>query len=207
MNATTACQEPTVRIETVPFDRTRKISLILLIVVVGQARGGTLSAEQRDAMEVALRYFDEAEPKHTADEEQSLFPRLRASRHPRVPEALTLVDGLAHDHEVARAHHARVGILAHRWLADGRLPTDAATELVERLDALAALYRTHIPVEDGELIPLARTILDAADIAAFGREMAARRGVDTTRLPQRTAAAAGKSGRQHTERQPTGSSR
>jgi len=164
--------------------------LHLLIVVTHQAHGGPLRAEQRDAMEVALRYFEEAEPKHTADEEESLFPRLRASQHPKAPAALALVDMLAHDHEVAQAHYTRVGTLAHRWLADGHLPDDAARELAERLDALAALYRTHIPVEDGELLPLAHGILDAADIAMLGREMAARRGVTTTRLPHQTAAAA-----------------
>ena len=152
----------------------------LLIAVTERARGGTLSAEQRDAMEVGLRYFEESEPKHTADEEQSLFPRLRASRHPRTPEALALVDVLAHDHQVARAHHARVGTLVHRWLADGRLPVGAARELRTHLDALAALYRRHIPIEDGELFPLARGILDATTTAALGREMAARRGLDAT---------------------------
>ena len=68
--------------------------LHLLIVVTQQARGRTLSTEQRDAMEVALRYFEEAEPKHTADEEESLFPRLRASQHPKAPEALALTVAL-----------------------------------------------------------------------------------------------------------------
>jgi hemerythrin-like domain-containing protein len=175
--------------------------LHLLIVVTEQAHGGSLSAEQRDAMEVALRYFEEAEPKHTADEEESLFPRLRASRHPRAPEALALVDVLAHDHQVAQMLHARVGGLAHRWLADGRLPTAAARELAEHLDALAAIYRTHIPVEDGELLPLARSILDASDTATLGHEMAARRGIDTAR----TVAAA--PARQRAARQPSDSSR
>jgi hemerythrin-like domain-containing protein len=155
--------------------------LHLLIVVTEQAHGGTLSAEQRDALEVALRYFEEAEPKHNADEEESLFPRLRASRHLRTTEALAIVDALAADHEVARKHHARVGVLGQHWLADGCLPDAAAHELAARLDALTTLYRHHIPVEDSELLPLARSILSPEDIAALGREMAARRGIDTTR--------------------------
>ena len=162
--------------------------LHLLVMVTAQARGGALSAEQRDALDVALRYFDEAAPKHTADEEESLFPLLRSSRHPKAPEALAIVEALAQDHRVAQAHHTRVSLLGHRWLADGRLVAAAAGELAARLDALAILYRRHISVEDGELIPLAYSILDAAAIAVFGREMAARRGVDTTRTPERTAA-------------------
>lgn len=180
--------------------------LHLLITVTAQAHGGALSAEQRDALEVALRYFDEAAPKHTADEEESLFPRLRASRHPRASEALAIVDALAADHEVAQAHHVQVATLAHRWLTHGRLAAAAARELTTRLDALAALYRRHIPLEDGELIPLARGILDAADIAAFGREMAARRGIDPTRLPCCTTATAGTLHRLHAGQHPTDSS-
>lgn len=35
------------------------------------------SSEFRSAPEAALRYFHEAAPKHMADEEESLFPRLR----------------------------------------------------------------------------------------------------------------------------------
>jgi len=176
--------------------------LHLLITVTAQARGGALSAEQRDAMEVALRYFEEAEPKHTADEEESLFPRLRASQHSRTPEALAIVDALAEDHEVAQAHHARVSILGHRWLAEGRLSAAAAHELATRLDALATLYRRHIPVEDGELLPLARSILSAEDIAALGGEMAARRGSDITRSQPSVGCACGKAG--HAARQPSG---
>lgn len=155
--------------------------LQLLITVTAQARGGTLNSEQRDALEVALRYFEEAEPKHTADEEESLFPRLRASLHPKAPEAVAIVTALAADHDIARAHHARVSALAHRWLVDGRLGDKPARELATHLDALATLYRGHIPMEDGELIPLARGILSPADITACGHEMAARRGVDVTR--------------------------
>jgi hypothetical protein len=36
-----------------------------------------LTEETRAALETALRYFREAAPKHTADEEESRFPRLR----------------------------------------------------------------------------------------------------------------------------------
>lgn len=151
--------------------------LRLLITVTEQARGGALSVEQREALTSALRYFDEAAPKHTADEEESLFPRLRAARHARAAEARQLVDALAQDHHVARAYHSRIAALAGRWLADGCLPVAAVQELAECLDRLAGLYRSHIAVEDEQLIPLARIILGAAETAAFGGEMAARRGV------------------------------
>jgi len=37
----------------------------------------SLTADQRASLETALRYFREAAPKHTADEEETLFPRFR----------------------------------------------------------------------------------------------------------------------------------
>ena len=47
-----------------------------------------LTEETRPALESALRYFREAAPKHTADEEESLFPRLRQMHHLDVEKAL-----------------------------------------------------------------------------------------------------------------------
>ncbi|PYV99204.1 MAG: hypothetical protein DMG89_08830 [Acidobacteria bacterium] len=43
-----------------------------------------LTEETRAALESALRYFREAAPKHTADEEESLFPRMRQKRDPNM---------------------------------------------------------------------------------------------------------------------------
>ena len=42
----------------------------------------------RQALESALRYFHQAAPKHTADEEQSLFPRLHQIANPEITTAL-----------------------------------------------------------------------------------------------------------------------
>jgi hemerythrin-like domain-containing protein len=50
--------------------------LRVLIDVTVQEQGAELSTEQQAALEAGLRYFREAAPKHTADEEESLFPRL-----------------------------------------------------------------------------------------------------------------------------------
>ncbi len=151
--------------------------LQLLIRVADQAQGGALSAEQRDAFEVALHYFAEAAPKHTADEEGSLFPRLRASRHPDAAEAVALADALSRDHGDAGAHHAAVAALAARWLRDGHLPATSAGALAGHLAGLADLYRVHIALEDGELFPLARRVLTSSELAALGGEMAQRRGL------------------------------
>ena len=54
----------------------RRIEMFLNVLVQGcrtRAGGGVLNEEHRGPLETALRYFREAAPKHTADEEESLF--------------------------------------------------------------------------------------------------------------------------------------
>lgn len=148
-----------------------------LITVTERARGGELTAEQREALESGLRYFRDAAPKHTSDEEDSLFPRLRALRDPRVQAALESVRALEGDHRAAAVDHAEVEALARCWLAEGRLSAGATRELAARLHELQALYQHHLAVEDREVIPLAREVLAANEIAEIGEEMARRRGL------------------------------
>ncbi|MDE3111065.1 MAG: hemerythrin domain-containing protein, partial [Acidobacteriota bacterium] len=47
-----------------------------------------LNEETARGLSAALRYFREAAPKHTADEEESLFPRLRGIHNADVQDAL-----------------------------------------------------------------------------------------------------------------------
>src|SRR5215468_10167073 len=57
-----------------------------------------LNSESQQALEAALRYFREAAPRHTADEEESLFPRLRRLQGSDVHIALRQLDSLEADH-------------------------------------------------------------------------------------------------------------
>ena len=156
----------------------RRIERFLDALVSVASRGGAaLAPEDRRLLETALRYFATAGPRHTADEEESLFPRLRRSGDPRAAGALDAVRRLESDHRAAEQHHAVVDDLGRRWLADGTLGTEDAATLVRRLAALQQLYGAHIAVEDRELSPAAARVLSKADIAAIGREMAERRGV------------------------------
>jgi iron-sulfur cluster repair protein YtfE (RIC family) len=67
-----------------------------------------LTEGTRVALESALRYFREAAPKHTADEEQSLFPRLRQMHLPDVEAAIERLELLEQDHRLAGSLHAEV---------------------------------------------------------------------------------------------------
>jgi hemerythrin-like domain-containing protein len=151
--------------------------LQVLIAVADEAEGGALSPEHRGAAEGALRYFSTAAPKHTADEEESLFPRLRDTRDPGVLETLTLLEQLERDHEEADQHHTAVEGLVRRWLANRALAQAEAAELRHRLARLQCLYRQHIALENDTLFPAAARALDPAQLRDIGREMARRRHV------------------------------
>lgn len=152
--------------------------LHVLATVAARADGGSLTAEYRQALEASLRYFAVAAPRHTADEEASLFPRLRAREDAAVRDALALVDRLERDHEEADAHHAAVDRLATRWLNEDRLGAGEIAELRDRLARLQMLYRDHIAVEEREVFPAAARVLDADQIREIGQEMAKRRQVE-----------------------------
>ena len=151
--------------------------LHVLVVVDNEAAGGPLTPGHRRALEASLRYFAIAAPKHTADEEESLFPRLRDSSDPAAAAVMMLVARLEHDHDEADGHHAAVAVLAQRWLAEDCLSSSEARELRERLARLQVLYQRHIRVEDQELFPAAARVLDRAQLRQIGREMAARRHI------------------------------
>lgn len=147
----------------------------VLIEVASQARGAELNEDQRNGLEAALKYFREATPKHTSDEEASLFPRMIESSDERALSAISRLDELHADHEKADAAHAEVEALGNQWLSIGTLSSESIDRLRGLLDQLQSTYEKHIAVEDNEVFPLAGQILSSADIAAVGQEMAARR--------------------------------
>jgi hemerythrin-like domain-containing protein len=145
----------------------------VLVRISEKRNGAELSAEEKAALETALTYFRDAAPKHTSDEEDSLFPRLREA----AVAALECLENLEGDHQAAARDHEIVDLLGTRWLTDGKLASEHAVELSEALTRLSSLYTRHITIEDTELFPLAAKVLPANQLAAVGREMADRRGV------------------------------
>jgi hemerythrin-like domain-containing protein len=151
--------------------------LDVLLGITREAGGQELSQEQRTALDTALRYFRVAAPKHTDDEEQSLFPRLRELDNPEIRSLLARVDSLEDDHVRANGLHQQADRLGQAWLNDGRLSSEQAARLTETLANLSSLYREHIGIEDHEIFPAAAAALSAADRTAIGSEMATRRGL------------------------------
>ena len=129
--------------------------------------------EVRKAASGVIRYFDDAGARHHIDEEEDLFPALLRCASPAELEALQpLLRRLRRDHEELETLWSAMRLRLQR-LADG---TDATLDAFAA-DAFVEHYRRHIEIEETELLPLARRILDDGAVATVGAAMAARRGV------------------------------
>ncbi|MFY9326629.1 MAG: hemerythrin domain-containing protein [Georgfuchsia sp.] len=126
-------------------------------------------AQAQQAATAVLRYFNTAGNNHHADEEENLFPllRLRAGNEPRTE---VLIAELLHDHEQMTA--ARTIVLAQ---LEGVASGDAKALLSADVEAMSAVYRTHIAHENTELLPLAARVLTPNDVRQLSRAMTARR--------------------------------
>lgn len=145
-------------------------------------QGGPLESAMRGELARVLRYFRRAAPRHTADEELSLFPRMRAmaAMHAdggdiALSVALTRLGALHAEHQAVEGLHERLDRLGRRWLHAGYLSEGEQGELIQVVDELEALYGRHIAMEEDEVFPAAVEALDAAELEAIAREMQARR--------------------------------
>ncbi|HEY3332159.1 MAG TPA: hemerythrin domain-containing protein [Capsulimonadaceae bacterium] len=161
-----------------------------LILIVTDARSNTtpdgcfaLADDSKHPLEVALKYFREAAPRHTRDEEESLFPKLRASTNGAARAALAAVDALEADHDRADLGHVEVERIGQQWLADGRITGGDIDTMQTVLSELQSLYQAHIVIEDTKIFPMAALVLDEVTIAGVGREMAERRGINLDTAP------------------------
>ena len=84
--------------------------LQILVALSTRHKGEPLSDEHRTLLSRSLRYFREGAPKHTADEEESLFPRLRSLVGTDVDMVLARIDSLEQDHEGADRSHVEVDL-------------------------------------------------------------------------------------------------
>jgi hemerythrin-like domain-containing protein len=145
------------------------------LVQVADFTDRPLDADARGAMEASLKYFREAAPKHTADEEQSLFPRLRKLQDAEVEAAICRLDPLENEHRRADLLHVEVDRLGRQWLEAGTLGQADAERFRSGVAELASIYKEHIRIEDEVVFPLAGRVLSSQDKAEIAGEMAARR--------------------------------
>jgi hemerythrin-like domain-containing protein len=159
--------------------------LAVLVKVAAEAKGGSMTQQQSREWEQSLDYFRNAAPRHTADEEESLFPRLRRVDRPEVERALAEMRELEADHKQADEWHELVDQLGRAWLSEGVLPSHDLERLTQALVSLSQLYSRHIALEDNSLFPVAAASLAGTEKAEIGTEMAQRRGLDPQRLAEK----------------------
>jgi len=148
----------------------------LLVTVNGQITEAAPNREQREALEISLQYFRDAAPKHTLDEEESLFPRLRLAQDSRAGSMLSLLRHLSIGHDIADDMHHEVERLFVDWFLSGAISASDRKRLTDLLADLASFYAEHIAIEERKVFPLARVILAQEQLQLIGCEMADRRG-------------------------------
>src|SRR5665213_518366 len=152
----------------------RRIERFLNILCLVAERPGdrSLTEEERSAVKAALQYFHTGGERHTADEEESLFPRLCSATEDGDAEVIERLEG---DHTHAAELHESVDWLYTAWISDGVLEPGDHQRLVSHTANLKQLYKQHIEIEETIIFPRAAEILDRQTIAAIGQEFNTRR--------------------------------
>jgi hemerythrin-like domain-containing protein len=145
--------------------------LHILCVVVDRAQGRSLTGEERAAVQAALQYFRTGGQRHTADEEQSLFPRLRKLD----AQAFKEIDRLENDHREANDLHTLVERFYSAWIQSGDMAHDETLQLLAATSRLKQLYSDHIQVEETTVFARAAQVLDRNALTAIGTEFRFRR--------------------------------
>ncbi|HKS74016.1 MAG TPA: hemerythrin domain-containing protein [Terriglobales bacterium] len=156
----------------------RRIEMFLgSLQAVAEAIDQPPTENVRRALESALRYFSQAAPKHTADEEESLFPRLRQMRNPEVVAAFSRMENLEEEHRLATQLHEAVEGIGMQYLLNGNLADGQIAEFRRSVARLSAIYKQHISIEDELIFPMASRVLSASEKHEVANEMAGRRKV------------------------------
>jgi hemerythrin-like domain-containing protein len=156
--------------------------LHVLVQLAAQKQDGPLTSEEGTLLSTSLRYFREAAPKHTADEEESLFPRLRRLDTADVDPCSR---GSSHSSRTTSAQIAYTSKSTgsvDRGSLTGSFRIRTPRNFRSLADQLERLYRHHIGVEDNEVFPFAARVLAPEEQQAIGNEMAARRGIGSAVL-------------------------
>lgn len=140
-------------------------------------RSGDLKSIPRAfaAIDAACKHFAIAGGKHTEDEEESLFPRLRKHGGSGGEEALAAMTELESQHRTAEQMHQQFDEFVLTLPRDGSADSRELDCFSDMAADLMAFYRPHIFMENNMVFPIAGRVLPAAEIHALGEEMRARR--------------------------------
>ncbi len=152
----------------------RRIEERLNVLIRAAAHLEDRRAEALEAIANSFRFLDSSGVQHTADEEESVFPRMRRSLS---KQDVTFLEKLEDDHrEVDRVYESAKDVYAALAAANGDIG-EAAGRFQDIVERLCGLYRAHIAAEDERLIGLGRAVLSDEELSAIAREMKIRRNV------------------------------
>jgi len=126
-------------------------------------------------VEAACAHFAVVGIKHTADEEESLFPRLRLWGGAAGQETLDAMDQLESQHRTAEQLHREFDNLIARIPRDGSADSYDLERFNDFTTELTSFYRPHIELENSLIFPVAQRVLSPGQIHAIGQEMRERR--------------------------------
>lgn len=127
--------------------------------------------QAQQAAQGILRYFDTAGLFHHQDEEENLFPTLRALAGSDQAQIEALLERLLAEHVVMFAAWDELRAVLLQ-LANG-VNTPLSETLTEKF---IRSYTEHIAFEEAQLLPLAARLLSPQQIMQLGKSMAERRG-------------------------------
>jgi hemerythrin-like domain-containing protein len=144
----------------------------ILCLMANRAEGRALTTEEASAVQAALQYFRVGGVRHNADEEESLFPRLRKQF---AEDAMVKIDSLEIDHRSADRLHLAIEQLYEAWMERGSLSSAESQQLLSATERMENLYKAHIAVEEEVIFPRAAALFSSADLASIGKEFRDRR--------------------------------
>ena len=135
---------------------------------------GAAPAEIANAAEAVHRYYTVALPLHEADENETVYPRLRAAMTAAgAPPAA--VEAMVEQHGPIDALVAELVPLWDRLKSAPESLTACAQPMADKCARLQALWDEHLSLEEENVFPAIRRYLDEPTVREMTAEMRARR--------------------------------
>jgi len=126
-------------------------------------------------VDTVLSHFATAGVKHTQDEEESLFPRIRQYNHTVVSEVFDVIGQLEAQHARAASIEDSLNKMIVNLAAAETLDENKIDLFGDLSESLYDLYRPHIQMENEFVFPAAAEILSKSELFEVGKEMYQRR--------------------------------
>lgn len=127
--------------------------------------------------ENTLRHLATSGLKHTRDEEDSLFPRLRAHKDAGVDELFEVLGHLEAQHKRAASIESSLEGMVKSFRGAEAIDENRVALFKDLAEGLYDLYRPHIQIENEFVFPSAGKILTPDELSEIGKEIYSRRQV------------------------------